>query len=33
MPEELHEQVPVLKDVLHAMGIHPPEGTVVLDRK
>ena len=21
MPEELHEQVPVLKDVLHAMGI------------
>ena len=21
MPEELHEQVPVMKDVLHAMGI------------
>ena len=25
MPEELHEQVPVLKDVLHAMGIQTME--------
>lgn len=25
MPEELHEQVPVLKDILHAMGVHTAE--------
>lgn len=25
MPDELHEQVPVLKDILHAMGVHTAE--------
>ncbi len=25
MPDELHEQVPILKDILHAMGVHTAE--------